>query len=209
MTARQTISRRELGGAMLAALVGMPRLASAEVAPRGRSTPQATEGQAEDPGLAAPLEYPGVAGRDRERIAAYDNDPFVIELEERLKCNCGCQHSVYVCRTTDFNCGYWQALHAEIVSMVEQNMTADEIVAAYVANHGEQYLMAPPPAGFNLAGYLVPGFLIAAVGSGLLWLLARRHQVLAVAVAPEPSEYGDLSPEDVARLEAELRAFED
>ena len=38
------------------------------------------------------------------------------------------------------------------------------MIAAFVAKHGEQILMAPQAEGFNLAGYLVPGIVILAVG---------------------------------------------
>ena len=37
-------------------------------------------------------------------------------------------------------------------------------MAAFVAKYGEQILMAPPPEGFNLAGYLVPGVAVPLAG---------------------------------------------
>lgn len=155
------------------------------------------------------LDYAWAAGRPREAITDWDNDPFIVELEERVKCNCGCAHSIYVCRTTDFNCGYWQALHAEIIDMVKAEMTADEIVEAYAAKYGTEFLMAPPPEGFNVMGYVLPGAVISLVGAVILWILARRHQMAPAMVEGHPATaLDDLAPEDRERLEAALREIE-
>ena len=89
---------------------------------------------------------------------APDNDPFVTAVEHRLQCTCGCTLDVYTCRTTDFTCTYSPALHKEVLALQDQGKTADEIVAAFVAKYGEKVLMAPKPEGFNLAGYVVPGW---------------------------------------------------
>ena len=150
------------------------------------------------------LGNPWVAGQPRARPTEFDNDPFIISLERRLKCNCGCAHSLYACRTTDFSCGYWQALHAEVIEMVEQDMTAEEIIDAYVMKYGTQFLMAPPAEGFNLAGYLVPGVLISLVAGGMVWLLQRKSLLSAARVEVPPESPPGFSDEDEARLNAEL-----
>ena len=59
----------------------------------------------------------------------------------------------------------------------------DEIVAAFVAKYGEQILMAPPPEGFNLAGYLVPGVAVAAAGMLIGLVLLRRARLAGQAPA--------------------------
>ena len=53
----------------------------------------------------------------------------------------------------------------------------EEVIAAFVEKHGEQILMAPKPEGFNLAGYLVPGIAIAAVGAAITAVIMRRRSV--------------------------------
>ena len=155
------------------------------------------------------LSRPDLAGRPRSRITDYENDPFVVGLEGKLRCTCGCNLDVYTCRTTDFTCGVSPAMHRELVGMVEQGMTGEEILAAFVAQHGETVLMAPKKEGFNLAAYFVPGTAIIAVGSALLWMLARRSSdetELAAVGAADLSTH--LSAAERAKLESELRKLE-
>jgi cytochrome c-type biogenesis protein CcmH/NrfF len=162
----------------------------------------------QDTTTAAPLYQPDLAGRPRGRVTDYQNDPFVIGVERRLRCTCGCNLDIYTCRTTDFTCTYSPELHREIVSLVEQDMTADEIVAAFVAKYGEQALMAPPKEGFNWAGYLLPGVAITLTGVVLGWVLLRRTRMPAQTEAASASPSGGLSDDDEARLRAELDRLE-
>lgn len=163
--------------------------------------------QPQDTAAAAPLFQPDLAGRPRGRVTDYQNDPFIIGVERRLRCTCGCNLDIYVCRTTDFTCTYSPELHREIVGLVEQNLTADEIIAAFVAKYGEQSLMAPPKEGFNWAGYLLPGVAITLTGVIIGWVLLRRARIPAAAEAAPGSATG-LSQDDEARLRAELDRLE-
>jgi cytochrome c-type biogenesis protein CcmH len=156
----------------------------------------------------ARLQQPDLAGRPRSRVTDYENDPFIIGVERRLRCTCGCGLDIYTCRTTDFTCTYSPELHREVVALVEQDKSAEEILAAFVDKYGETALMAPPKAGFNWAGYLLPGIVIALVGVVLGWVLMRRaRRPVPVPVAgPDPA--AGLSPEDAARLKDELARLE-
>lgn len=188
---RRATTRRELAGALIAAVL-------APVRSFGQSPQNGQDS------LSAGLMNPWWAGRPRNPITEYETDPFIIEIEKQLKCSCGCSLSVYVCRTTDFNCEYSPALHAEVVALTKQQMTAEEIIDAYVAKHGEEALMAPRPEGFNLAGYFVPGVLITAVAGVLAWILVRRTRAtVAAGSAPILSDQ-DLAQEDDARIKAAL-----
>jgi cytochrome c-type biogenesis protein CcmH/NrfF len=162
----------------------------------------------QDTTAAAPLYQPDLAGRPQGRVTDYQNDPFIIGVERRLRCTCGCNLDIYVCRTTDFTCTYSPELHREIVALVEQNKTADEIVAAFVAKYGEQALMAPPKEGFNWAGYLLPGVAITLTGAVIGWVLLRRARMPTAAAAPPGQSSGGLSPDEEARLRAELDRLE-
>jgi len=52
-------------------------------------------------------------------------------------------------------------------------MTGDQVIASYVAQHGEQILIAPEATGFNLLAWLGPlAGLVLACG-GMFWLLRR------------------------------------
>lgn len=151
-------------------------------------------------GAVGTLGAPGLAGRPMSPTTAADNDLAIQTLEKRLRCSCGCGLDIYTCRTTDFTCTYSPQLHQEILGMWNGGKTADQIVAAFVKEYGEKALMAPPPKGFNLAGYLVPGALILMLGAVLAWVLFRRRAVAEQAAAvPAPS---------VHATEAELAELE-
>jgi cytochrome c-type biogenesis protein CcmH len=157
------------------------------------------------------LPEPWSAGKFRERVTSYENDPFVVGVEEKLRCTCGCNLSVYTCRTTDFTCETSPAMHREVVALVEEQKTEEEILEAFVAQYGETVLMAPPRRGFNLAGYLVPGAAILAAGAFLVRMLTRRPRVQpvpATASDTPPSTPAGLAPGDAARLQAELERLE-
>lgn len=157
----------------------------------------------------APLWQPQMAGRPRARITDYENDPFVVDLEKRIRCTCGCNLDVYTCRTTDFTCTFSPERHREVVALVKEEKTAEEILAAFVSQHGESILMAPPKEGFNWAAYLLPGIVITLVGSVLGWVLVRRaRHPAAVPVANSPQDSANLSRDDAERLRAELERLE-
>ena len=159
----------------------------------------------------ARLFRPDLAGRPRDRITDYENDPFVVGLERRIRCTCGCNLDVYTCRTTDFTCTRSPELHREVVALVEQDMTGEEILDAFLTRHGEAILMAPPKEGFNWAGYLLPGVVITLVGSVLGLALVRRSRAAAVVVTAnsDATAFPGLSPEDTARLQSELDYLDD
>jgi cytochrome c-type biogenesis protein CcmH len=157
------------------------------------------------------LQDPRMAGRPRERITDYENDPFIIEIESRLSCPCPCTLDVYTCRTTKFDCGTWPVMHRAVIELVKQDKTAEEIIEAFVAQYGETILMAPPKGGFNLVGYVLPGLGIFAVGTAMLWMLVGRSRSgrEAVPLGAESTGTGSpISDEDAALLEKELEDLE-
>ena len=139
----------------------------------------AVPAQQQDSTPAARLQQPSLAGRPRRRITDYENDPFIVGLERGLKCTCGCNLDVYTCRTTDFTCTVSPAMHREVVALYEAGKTGEEIIADFVARHGETILMAPPKEGFNWAGYLVPGVLITLTGGVIASVLMLRREARA------------------------------
>ena len=174
-------------------------------------TARGQEGQTGQEGEAPDLYDPSRVGRPRVRSTDYENDPFIIDVESRLRCTCGCNLDVYTCRTTDFTCGTSPAMHREVVQLVEQGKSADEILEAFIAQHGEMVLMAPKKEGFNLAAYFVPGAAISLVGGMLIWILARRRSMVAAASTPDelpaPDAQG-LSDSEQQRLNDEMKRLE-
>ena len=123
------------------------------------------------------------AGRNQTPTTPMDSDPGVQALEKRLKCTCPCNLDVYTCRTTDFTCTYSPAMHREVLALLEQGMSADQVVDDFVRRYGQKILMAPPRRGFNLAGYFVPSLAVLAAAAVLVMVLRRWTRVSAAAPA--------------------------
>lgn len=179
------MNRRELLRRALLSLIGGTAAETMATA----QTPARPDSSAGDP-----LFRPDVV-QSRAVATAGDNDPVVKELERKLKCTCGCNLDVYVCRTTDFTCQYSPALHKELLDLRDAGRNPEEIVAAFVTKYGEQILMSPPPEGFNLAGYLVPGAVVLAAGTLIGLVLHRRARMAeaapatnTISSAPQPTD---------------------
>lgn len=126
------------------------------------------------------------------------------ELEHRIRCQCGCTLSVYVCRTTDFSCQVSPAMHRDIMALVEGGYGATEILDAFVNVYGDRALMAPPREGFNLLAYVLPGSAIA-VGAVVLAFILRGWRRAPAATVSAGAAGLDASPEELDRLEAAIR----
>ncbi len=137
----------------------------------------------------------------------YDNDPFIIGVERQVRCTCGCMLSVYQCRTSDPECSFWPGHHATIVEQATAGMTAEEIIQAYVAKNGEEFLMAPAAQGFNLLAYVLPGTLMLGTGALLVFFLRREQRVVAAA-GPGLDVDAGLSNDERQLLEDELQDLE-
>jgi cytochrome c-type biogenesis protein CcmH len=92
---------------------------------------------------------------------------------------------------------------AFIRARIAEGMTKDEIKAALVDEYGPAVLAEPSGEGFDLAGWLVPGAVVALAGLTVV-LLARRWRRPAAAAEAGP----ELDPDDARRLDAELTAFD-
>lgn len=165
-------------------------------------------------GAMGTLGDPAAAGRSLPPTTHGDNDPGIKAIEQKLTCTCGCTLDIYTCRTTDFTCTYSPRLHREIVAMHDQGKTAQQIVDAFVARYGEKVLMAPKPAGFNLAGYLVPGAALTVAAGALAWVIRRRGAMPAIAAVPSTpptasASADTASPEEMERLARALSEVED
>lgn len=178
--------------------IGAAALAGVAVGPR-RSAGQ--EG-------ADPLRMPG-AVQQRTVVTDAQNDETVKAIEHRLKCTCGCNLDVFTCRTTDFTCGTSPEMHKEVVALLEAGNTPDEVVAAFVAQYGEEVLMAPKPEGFNIAGYIVPGLALTLAGGILAAVLVRRHRVAAAVAAPAGAVAASADPVPAGASAAEMARLEE
>jgi cytochrome c-type biogenesis protein CcmH len=90
------------------------------------------------------------------------------EVSAEIMCTCGCTMVLNTC-----NCGTADAMRSDIAGRIERGQSRDEIINAFVSQHGEQILSSPPRRGFNLVAYIAPmlGLLIGIV---IAVFLARR-----------------------------------
>jgi cytochrome c-type biogenesis protein CcmH len=131
---------------------------------------------------------------------AYDEAEY-LKAAETVLCDCGCHpQSVAACA-----CGRAAELRQEMRTMVAGGMSGDDVIASYVAKHGEQILIAPDAEGFNLLAWLGPVALLLAGVVGIV-LLVRRWSPKAGSEANEAPR-PDLAPDDpyVSKLRRELK----
>lgn len=97
---------------------------------------------------------------------------------------------------------------AFIFDLVQRCRSKEEIKTALVGEFGEDVLGTPDTEGFDLAAYLVPALVLlgGALGVAFAAMRWRRTRVDAVAAGGGPAP---LDPRDSARLEADMRRYED
>ena len=148
---------------------------------------------------------PGRAGRALPPITAADNDAAIQRIEKRIRCSCGCGLDVYTCRTTDFSCTYSPAMHKEVLRLASDGKSAQQIIDEFVAQYGQQALMAPPRRGFNLFGYFVPPLVVLIAGTFLFFRLRRwTRQAQSAASAADSLPATNASAAELERLRQEL-----
>lgn len=124
-------------------------------------------------------------------------------LETALRCNCGCGLDVHSCQF-QMQCGVSPTWTQRIREALEAGESMEAIQASFVADFGPAVLMAPPPEGFNLLGYLMPA--IAIVTAGMLIGLVVRN---SAERHPRPAGAASVSRDDEERLREELRRLEE
>ena len=155
------------------------------------------------------LEVPEAAGRGVAAVTARDNSAIVRALEEKIRCTCGCNLSVYTCRTTDFTCTTSPAMHQVVLARLDSGMTEAKILDAFQRQYGEMIFMSPPKRGFNLVMYFMP-ILGLGVGLGLVVGVVKRWAKVAARDRSEPvaAPEGAATPEELEKLKHELEHFE-
>ena len=151
----------------------------------------------------------------KKGVAPHVSDAERDQVEEKLRCQCGCTLDVYTCRTTDFACEVSPAMHRDVNELIAGGYGAQEIIDAFVGSYGEKVLMAPTKSGFNLVGWTMP-FGAVLVGGGILAVLLRRWRrrgaVAAAERAKSPANGAvppvDASADELARVEAAVRGDE-
>jgi cytochrome c-type biogenesis protein CcmH/NrfF len=126
------------------------------------------------------------------------------EAINTILCDCGCHpQTVKECA-----CGRAAEMRGEIRTMIEGGMSGQEVIAAYVAKHGEQIRVAPVAAGFNLLAWLGPLVALVAASGGLVLLVRRWNRVRSAAASRTAAPAPDSTDPFVQRLRRELEELE-
>ena len=116
-------------------------------------------------------------------------------------CYCGCSDlTVRVC-----TCGTADAIRAEIAGRLAGGQSPDQVVAAFVARHGEQIRSAPLKSGFDLVAWVTPFVALILAASGLVVVIRRWGRVRAIPAASSAAPVAEI---DRAPTPEERRALE-
>lgn len=132
-------------------------------------------------------------------VVAFDDAGFK-KATATILCDCGCHpQSVHACA-----CGRAAEMREEIHGMIAGGMSGDDVIAAYVAKHGDVIRIAPEARGFNLVAWLGPLAALLAAFVTLLLVLRRwsarqqrSSEAAAIALPAEDDPY-------MRRLRSEL-----
>jgi cytochrome c-type biogenesis protein CcmF len=141
-----------------------------------------------------------------QQVQPAQESPLKKQLQRDLMCTCGaCRSPLNDCQMRPACHGY-QEQNAKIDADIASGMNRDQILAAFVKEHGGQdILTAPIDRGFNRLAWLLP-YVLGATGASIIGLAARRWARQSEAERPTAAaipagEQGSLAE----RLEDELR----
>ena len=95
----------------------------------------------------------------------------VRRIGDLLQCKCGCQASITGCNM--INCHFSDPVRTQLLQLVEQGKSDDEIMAEVVKVYGKEILLKPPAEGFYLLSWVMP-FVGLAGGLALLYFVLQR-----------------------------------
>jgi len=108
------------------------------------------------------------------------------DISSRVFCMCGCATELKDC--PDLHCPVKAKMHQIIRTDLEEGKSEQATIQDLVALYGEKVLAAPPPRGFNLTAWVLPGVGLL-VGLFLAITVVRRWRRPAVQTAtPAPAE---------------------
>src|SRR5262249_41865850 len=123
------------------------------------------------------------------------------EIEEALTCQCGCGLTVHSCN--HLQCGSGIPLKNEVLTLVNQGQSRDEILLHFRTRYGEKILSSPTTEGFNLTAWILP-FVVVGIGAAMVVFVVRRWTGVGAANAAGGAPIAAISEADRERLQAEL-----
>ena len=113
-----------------------------------------------------------------------------------ILCDCGCHpQSVHACA-----CSRAAEMRDDVAALIRSGMSGEQVIAKYVAEHGEKIRIVPVARGFNLLAWLGPlvGLLLASVGVALVVYRWSRSRGPAGAPSADPAAPAFVAPAPVA-----------
>lgn len=105
-------------------------------------------------------------------------------------------------------CGTADEMANDIQQMVDDGLSKAAILDAYVEQHGQAILAAPPKKGFNLSAWVMP-FLALAGAAAVVVLLLRRWSGKSAQSRPD-TERPEMDDDPyLTAVEEELQKIED
>jgi cytochrome c-type biogenesis protein CcmF len=106
-------------------------------------------------------------------VKPVQESPLRHRLEGELMCLCGCQSLLGSCPMAP-NCSHYQEEEALLTTYLNQGMTHDEVLAAFVKHYGGEHVLAAPiDRGFNRLLWILP-YGTGLVGVTILGVAAVR-----------------------------------
>lgn len=102
-------------------------------------------------------------------------------LSGEFTCQCGCLQPVGICPHAE--CGFGIPFKKELISLIVEGKTQNEIRDHFIGKYGLYILSAPPKSGFNLiAGWSLPFAAVATVGLVVTFFI-RKWVVISASAA--------------------------
>ncbi len=130
----------------------------------------------------------------------------VNEIAQSLACPCGCSMLVSACEGT-MECATASDIKNQIVTLLDEDNTTEEVLAYFVAGYGEQILSSPTKRGFNLTAWILP-FAAVFFGSGALYGVLKKWNTPTGKPETEQVSFKQEDQAYLKRIEKELRTFE-
>jgi cytochrome c-type biogenesis protein CcmF len=125
-------------------------------------------------------------------------------LEDRIMCMCGCRQPMGSCQMRP-NCGHYDDQSAQVKAYIAEGKSYDDVLNAFVAEHGSQEVLAAPlDRGFNRLAWVVP-YAIGATGLVIAGIAAIRWSRRRETADEETTGQEPRNDALDARLDDELR----
>lgn len=124
----------------------------------------------------------------------------VRDIADELRCPT-CQ----AVSVNDSEAAFSVQIRDKVRRMVQEGQSPEQIKAYFVSRYGEWILRAPKKQGLGLVLWVLPGIALVGVGAWVLRHAAKTQRARAEPDSPPPP----VSPEEQARIDRDLRRFEE